>query len=49
MALLLVGIAAIGGAGLCFFKTLKKDKAGKAVPDYDEYEFEEDEDSEEEM
>ena len=49
MALLLVGVAAIGGAGLWFFKTLKKDKAGKAVPDYDEYEFEEDEDSEEEM
>ena len=49
MALLLVGVAAIGGAGLWFFKSHKKDKASKAVPDYDEYEFEEDEDSEEEM
>ena len=49
MALLLIGVAAIGGAGLWFFKSHKKDKAGKAVPDYDEYEFEEDEDSEEEM
>ena len=49
MALLLVGVAAIGGAGLWFFKSRKKDKASDALPDYDEYEFEEDEDSEEEM
>lgn len=49
MALLLVGVAAIGGAGLWFFKSRKKDKASDAFPDYDEYEFEEDEDSEEEM
>lgn len=46
MALLLVGVAAIGGAGLWFFKSHKKDKASKAVPDYDEFEFEEEEDEE---
>ena len=49
MALLLIGVAAISCAGLWFFKFRKKDKASNTLPDYDEYEFEEDEDSEEEM
>lgn len=49
MALLLVGVAAIGGAGLWFFKSRKKDKADNTMPDYDEYEFEEEEEPEEEM
>ena len=45
MALLLVGVASIGGAALWFFKSRKKDKASNTVLDYDEYEFEEDEDT----